>query len=217
MIFDRAKYIILNIVYNFLVMTKKTTTMIELPQLPYKRDALEPHISHRTIEFHYGQHHTAYVKNLNNLIEGSRYENMKLEEIIKNSEGTIFNNAAQVWNHTFYWRCMTPNKGIMPQALLMEAINRDFGSFENFKYMFIKQAATLFGSGWLWLVQDNNGILSLLQTSNAETPLTNENLKPLLTCDVWEHAYYLDQQNQRLAYLNEFWQIINWNFVERNM
>jgi Fe-Mn family superoxide dismutase len=198
-------------------MTKKTTTMIELPQLPYKRDALEPHISHRTIEFHYGQHHTAYVKNLNNLIEGSRYENMKLEEIIKNSEGTIFNNAAQVWNHTFYWRCMTPNKGIMPQALLMEAINRDFGSFENFKYMFIKQAATLFGSGWLWLVQDNNGILSLLQTSNAETPLTNENLKPLLTCDVWEHAYYLDQQNQRLAYLNEFWQIINWNFVERNM
>lgn len=191
--------------------------MIELPQLPYKRDALEPHISHRTIEFHYGQHHTAYVKNLNNLIEGSRYENMKLEEIIKNSEGTIFNNAAQVWNHTFYWRCMTPNKGIMPQALLMEAINRDFGSFENFKYMFIKQAATLFGSGWLWLVQDNNGILSLLQTSNAETPLTNENLKPLLTCDVWEHAYYLDQQNQRLAYLNEFWQIINWNFVERNM
>ena len=191
--------------------------MIELPKLPYKRDALEPHISQRTIDFHYGQHHAGYVKNLNNLIEGSRYENMKLEEIIKNSEGTIFNNAAQVWNHTFYWRCMTPNKGIMPQALLMEAINRDFGSFENFKYMFIKQAATLFGSGWLWLVQDNNGILSLLQTSNAETPLTNENLKPLLTCDVWEHAYYLDQQNQRLAYLNEFWQIINWNFVERNM
>lgn len=191
--------------------------MIELPKLPYKRDALEPHISQRTIDFHYGQHHAGYVKNLNNLIENSRFEKMSLEEIIKNSEGSIFNNAAQVWNHTFYWNCMTPNANTKPQARLLNAIERDFGSFESFKQLFTKQAATLFGSGWLWLVQDNEGKLSLMQTSNAETPISQDNLKPLLTCDVWEHAYYLDQQNLRLAYINEFWQIINWQFVEKNM
>lgn len=191
--------------------------MIELPKLPYKRDALEPHISQRTIDFHYGQHHAGYVKNLNNLIENSKFENMSLEEIIKNSEGSIFNNAAQVWNHTFYWHCMTPEKDAHPQALLLKSLERDFGSFDNFKQMFIKQAATLFGSGWLWLVCDNDKKLSLLQTSNAETPLTNNELRPLLVCDVWEHAYYLDQQNLRLAYLNEFWQIINWKFVEKKL
>ena len=191
--------------------------MIELPKLPYKRDALEPHISQRTIDFHYGQHHAGYVKNLNNLIENSRFEKMSLEEIIKNSEGSIFNNAAQVWNHTFYWNCMTPNANTKPQARLLNAIERDFGSFESFKQLFTKQAATLFGSGWLWLVQDNEGKLSLMQTSNAETPISQDNLKPLLTCDVWEHAYYLEQQNLRLAYINEFWQIINWQFVEKNM
>ena len=191
--------------------------MIELPKLPYKRDALEPHISQRTIDFHYGQHHAGYVKNLNNLIENSRFEKMSLEEIIKNSEGSIFNNAAQVWNHTFYWNCMTPNANTKPQGRLINAIERDFGSFESFKQLFTKQAATLFGSGWLWLVQDNEGKLSLMQTSNAETPISQDNLKPLLTCDVWEHAYYLDQQNLRLAYINEFWQIINWQFVEKNM
>ncbi len=196
---------------------KKTIIMIELPQLPYKRDALEPYISQKTIDFHYGQHHAGYVKNLNNLIEGSHYENMSLEEIIKNSEGPIFNNAAQVWNHNFYWHCMTPIINNMPQTLLLTAIERDFGSFENFKHLFIKQAATLFGSGWLWLVRDENGRLSLMQTSNAETPLTHDNLKPLLTCDVWEHAYYIDQQNLRLVYLDEFWKIINWQFVEKNM
>ena len=191
--------------------------MIELPKLPYKRDALEPHISQRTIDFHYGQHHAGYVKNLNNLIENSRFEKMSLEEIIKNSEGSIFNNAAQVWNHTFYWNCMTPNANTKPQGRLINAIESDFGSFERFKQLFTKQAATLFGSGWLWLVQDNEGKLSLMQTSNAETPISQDNLKPLLTCDVWEHAYYLDQQNLRLAYINEFWQIINWQFVEKNM
>lgn len=191
--------------------------MIELAQLPYKRDALEPHISQKTIDFHYGQHHAGYVKNLNNLIEGSHYENMSLEEIIKNSEGSIFNNAAQVWNHNFYWHCMTPIINNMPQTMLLTAIERDFGSFENFRHLFIKQAATLFGSGWLWLVRDEKGQLSLMQTSNAETPLTHENLKPLLTCDVWEHAYYLDQQNLRLAYLDDFWKVINWQFVEKNM
>ena len=191
--------------------------MIELPKLPYKRDALETHISQRTIDFHYGQHHAGYVKNLNNLIENSKFENMSLEEIIKNSEGSIFNNAAQVWNHTFYWHCMTPEKDAHPQALLLKTLERDFGSFDNFKQMFIKQAATLFGSGWLWLVCDNDKKLSLLQTSNAETPFTNNELRPLLVCDVWEHAYYLDQQNLRLAYLNEFWQIINWKFVEKKL
>lgn len=190
--------------------------MIELPKLPYKKDALEPHISQRTIDYHYGQHHAAYVKNLNNLIDKSPFETMSLEDIIRNSDGSIFNNAAQVWNHTFYWHCMTPQKDVMPKALLLKYIERDFESLENFKQLFIKQAATLFGSGWLWLVADNEKKLSLLQTSNAETPLTRENLKPLLTCDVWEHAYYLDQQNQRLAYLEEFWKIINWSFVERN-
>ena len=191
--------------------------MIELPKLPYKRDALEPHISQKTIDFHYGQHHAGYVKNLNNLIENSHYEKMSLEEIIKNSEGAIFNNAAQVWNHTFYWHCMTPDKDESPKALLLKNIERDFGSFDNFKQLYIKQAATLFGSGWLWLVCDKNGKLSLMQTSNAETPITNDELRPLLTCDVWEHAYYLDQQNLRLAYLNEFWQIINWKFVEKKL
>ena len=192
--------------------------MIELPKLPYKKDALEPHISQRTIEFHYGQHHAAYVKNLNNLIEGSEFETMKLEDIIKNSKGSVFNNAAQVWNHTFYWHCMAPpEEDSMPKALLLKYIERDFESLENFKNQFIRQAATLFGSGWLWLVADKDGTLSLLQTSNAETPLTHEGLTPLLTCDVWEHAYYLDQQNQRLAYLDEFWKIINWRFVEKRL
>lgn len=191
--------------------------MIELPKLPYKRDALEPHISQKTIDFHYGQHHAAYVKNLNNLIEGSLYEKMSLEDIVRNSDGPIFNNAAQAWNHTFYWHCMSPEKNMIPQALLMKNIERDFGSFEDFKQLFIKQAATLFGSGWMWLVSDKNGKLSLIQTSNADTPLTNTELFPLLTCDVWEHAYYLDQQNLRLAYLNEFWQIINWRFVEKKL
>ena len=191
--------------------------MIELPKLPYKRDALEPHISQKTIDFHYGQHHAGYVKNLNNLIEGSPFENMDLEAIVRKSEGSIFNNAAQVWNHTFYWNCMTPEENTMPQAILLKNIERDFGGYDNFKQLFIKQAATLFGSGWLWLVADKNGKLSLLQTSNADTPLIQEELTPLLTCDVWEHAYYLDQQNQRLAYLNEFWQIINWRFVEKRL
>ena len=191
--------------------------MIELPKLPYKRDALEPHISQKTIDFHYGQHHAGYVKNLNNLIEGSPFENMDLEAIVRKSEGSIFNNAAQVWNHTFYWHCMPPEENTTPQAILLKSIERDFGSYDNFKQLFIKQAATLFGSGWLWLVADKNGKLSLLQTSNADTPLIQEELTPLLTCDVWEHAYYLDQQNQRLAYLNEFWQIINWRFVEKRL
>lgn len=191
--------------------------MIELPNLPYKRDALEPHISKNTIDYHYGKHHAAYVDNLNNLIEGSPYVTMSLEDIVKNSDGPVFNNAAQTWNHTFYWHCMTPEKNMMPQSVLLKRIEQDFGSFENFKTLFIKSAATLFGSGWLWLVCDKNAKLSLMQTSNADTPIAHQGLTPLLTCDLWEHAYYLDQQNLRLAYINEFWQLINWKFVDKKL
>lgn len=191
--------------------------MIELPNLPYKRDALEPHISKNTIDYHYGKHHAAYVDNLNNLIEGSPYVTMSLEDIVKNSDGPVFNNAAQTWNHTFYWHCMTPEKNMMPQSVLLKRIEKDFGSFENFKTLFIKSAATLFGSGWLWLVCDKNAKLSLMQTSNADTPIAHQGLTPLLTCDLWEHAYYLDQQNLRLAYINEFWQLINWKFVDKKL
>ena len=179
-------------------------------------NALEPHISQRTLEFHYGKHHAAYVNNLNKLIAGTPFEGKSLEEIIKNSNGGIFNNAAQVWNHTFYWNCMKPNPAKdKPKGKLMEAIIRDFGSFDEFKTKFIEKCATLFGSGWAWLVADKDGKLSIVQTSNAQTPLTDD-LKPLLVCDVWEHAYYLDYQNVRANYLNEFWAVINWEFVESN-
>lgn len=190
--------------------------MIELPKLPYEMNALEPHISQKTLEFHYGKHHAGYVNNLNKLIAGTPFEGKSLEEIVKTSQGGIFNNAAQVWNHTFYWNCMTPNpKKTLPSGKLMEAIVRDFGSFEAFKEKFVNACVTLFGSGWAWLVADKEGKLSIVQTSNAQTPLTTEGVKPLLVCDVWEHAYYLDYQNLRANYVNEFWQIINWEFVEK--
>ena len=189
--------------------------MIELPKLPYEMGALEPHISQKTLEFHYGKHHAGYVNNLNKLIAGTPFENKSLEEIVKTSEGGMFNNAAQVWNHTFYWNCMTPNpKKNAPTGKLLDAIVRDFGSFDAFKEKFINACVTLFGSGWAWLVADKEGKLSIVQTSNAQTPLTTEGLKPLLVCDVWEHAYYLDYQNLRANYVNEFWSMINWDFVE---
>ena len=190
--------------------------MIELPKLPYEMNALEPHISQKTLEFHYGKHHNGYVNNLNKLIAGTPFESKSLEEIVKTAQGGMFNNAAQVWNHTFYWNCMTPNpKKTAPTGKLMDAIVRDFGSFDAFKEKFINACVTLFGSGWAWLVADKEGKLSIVQTSNAQTPLT-EGLKPLLVCDVWEHAYYLDYQNLRANYVNEFWSIINWEFVELN-
>ena len=191
--------------------------MIELPKLPYEMGALEPHISQKTLEFHYGKHHNAYVNNLNKLIAGTPFESKTLEEIVKTSQGGMFNNAAQVWNHTFYWNCMTPNpKKNAPTGKLMDAIVRDFGSFDAFKEKFINACVTLFGSGWAWLVADKDGKLSIMQTSNAQTPLTTEGLNPLLVCDVWEHAYYLDYQNLRANYVNEFWSLINWEFVEKN-
>ena len=190
--------------------------MIELPKLPYEMNALEPHISQKTLEFHYGKHHNGYVNNLNKLIAGTPFESKSLEEIVKTAQGGMFNNAAQVWNHTFYWNCMTPNpKKTAPTGKLMDAIVRDFGSFDAFKEKFINACVTLFGSGWAWLVADKEGKLSIVQTSNAQTPLT-EGLKPLLVCDVWEHAYYLDYQNLRANYVNEFWSVINWEFVESN-
>ncbi|GGI87222.1 superoxide dismutase [Legionella impletisoli] len=187
-----------------------------LPQLPYPKDALKPYISEETLEYHYGKHHQAYVNNLNKLIDGTQYANMELEEIIKQSSGGVFNNAAQVWNHTFYWHCMSPNGGGEPTGQLLEAINQSFGSFDKFKEEFTKTAASTFGSGWAWLVQDEDGKLNVMSTSNAGTPMT-DGLKAILTCDVWEHAYYIDYRNARPEYLNSFWNLVNWDFAEKNL
>ncbi len=184
----------------------------ELPQLPYAADALEPTISKTTIEFHYGKHHQAYVNNLNNLIAGTEFESADLETIIKKSQGGIFNNAAQVWNHTFYFTSFSPNGGGEPTGALAEAISAAFGSFDSFKEEFSKAAATLFGSGWAWLVKDASGALKIMQTSNAANPMT-DGLTPILTCDVWEHAYYLDYQNKRPDYIASFWKLIDWSVV----
>lgn len=186
-----------------------------LPDLPYALDALAPAISKETLEYHWGKHHRAYVTNLNNLIPGTEFETMSLEEIIKNSTGGIFNNAAQVWNHTFYWHCMKPNGGGEPSGELRDAIEKTFGSFAQFKENFIKTALTTFGSGWAWLVKNKDGALSIISTSNAGNPITDDK-KPLLTCDVWEHAYYIDYRNLRPAYLDAFWTLVNWDFVAQN-
>jgi superoxide dismutase, Fe-Mn family len=189
--------------------------MFTLPELPYPENALEPVISAQTISFHYGKHHKAYVDNLNKLAAGTRYEQASLEEIILHSEGGIFNNGAQVWNHTFYWNCLKPGGSEIPETLL-NALHRDFGSLESVKEEFTKAAATLFGSGWAWLAEDKDGKLIILQENNAGNPL-KKGLKPLLTCDVWEHAYYIDKQNRRPDYIAEFWNIINWEFVSSQL
>lgn len=188
----------------------------ELPKLPYALDALEPHISKETLEYHYGKHHQTYVTNLNNLVKGTDLENKSLEELIKTTEGGIFNNAAQVWNHTFYWNCLAPNAGGAPTGKIAEAINKAFGSFEEFKKQFNDAAAKNFGSGWTWLVKKADGSLAIINTSNAATPVSGED-KPLLTVDVWEHAYYIDYRNARVKYLEEFWALVNWSFVEANL
>lgn len=184
----------------------------KLPELPYDKNALEPHISADTLEFHYGKHHATYVNNLNNLIPGTEFENLSLEDIIVKSSGGIFNNAAQVWNHTFYWHCMRPQGGGAPSGSLGEAITSTFGSFENFKEKFSNAAATNFGSGWTWLVKNNDGSIDLLNTSNAGTPRT-EGKKALLTIDVWEHAYYIDYRNARPKYIEAFWNVVNWDYA----
>lgn len=183
----------------------------ELPKLPYALDALEPTISKETIEYHYGKHHQTYVTNLNNLIEGTEHSGKNLEEIIKTSTGGIFNNAAQVYNHTFYWNCLTPNK-TEPSSELKAAIIETFGSMDSFKEQFSKAAVTTFGSGWAWLVKDSTGKVEIVTTSNAGCPLT-DNKKPLLTFDVWEHAYYIDYRNARPKYVESLWDIVNWEFV----
>ena len=188
---------------------------IKLPELPYAQDALEPHISSNTLSFHYGKHHNAYVTNLNKLIEGGELENLSLEEIILKSDGGVFNNAAQVWNHTFYWESMKPNGGGNPSGELAKKIDEDFGSFDKFKEEFATAGATQFGSGWAWLVLEN-GKLKVTKTANAETPLT-QGQTPLLTMDVWEHAYYLDYQNKRPDYISTFLdKLVNWDFAAKN-
>ncbi|MBI5448293.1 MAG: superoxide dismutase [Fe] [Gammaproteobacteria bacterium] len=186
-----------------------------LPPLPYELQALEPYLSGETLEYHYGKHHKAYVDNLNKLIPGTEFEQFSLEEIIKKATGPIFNNAAQVWNHTFYWHCLTPHSSREPQGNLRHAIENTFGSFATFKEEFSKLAIATFGSGWAWLVKDAQGKLALQSTSNAGTPMT-EGKTALLTCDVWEHAYYIDYRNLRPKYLEQFWQIVNWDFVAKN-
>jgi Fe-Mn family superoxide dismutase len=187
-----------------------------LPPLPYDLGALEPHISKETLEYHYGKHHQAYVNNLNNLLPGSGFENLSLEEIIKKSSGGIFNNAAQVWNHTFYWHCLDPKGGGEPTGSVLEAIKKDFGSFATFQEQFTKTAIATFGSGWAWLAKKADGSLEIISTSNAGTPMT-DNKKALLTCDVWEHAYYIDYRNLRPKYLDTFWKLVNWKFVDANL
>lgn len=184
-----------------------------LPAFPFAHDALEPHISKTTIEFHYGKHHQTYVDNLNKLIIGTEFENSSLEDIVLKSSGGIFNNAAQVWNHTFYWNCLTPKSNLKPDGKLLDAIEKEFGSLDEFKEKFTNAAVTLFGSGWAWLVKNKEGKLEIVQTSNAENPIRQDKT-PLLVCDVWEHAYYIDKQNRRPAYLESFWNLVDWKKVE---
>ena len=184
----------------------------ELPELPYAKNALEPYISEKTMEFHYGKHHQAYVNNVNSLIKGTEFENASLEEIIIKTEGGIFNNGAQVWNHTFYFMQFNPDGCNEPKDELKDAIESKFGSIDNFIAEFSKAAATLFGSGWAWLVVDENSELEIVQTSNAGNPLTM-NKRPILTCDVWEHAYYIDKKNLRPKYIEDFWKILDWKVI----
>ncbi len=186
-----------------------------LPELPYAIDALEPHISQETLEFHHGKHHNTYVVKLNDAIPGTEFENMSLEDTIKNSSGGVFNNAAQIWNHTFYWNCLSPNGGGEATGAVADAINAAFGSFDNFKAEFTNAALTNFGSGWTWLVKKADGTVALENTSNAGCPLTGDST-PLLTVDVWEHAYYIDYRNARPSYVEAFWNLVNWDFVNAN-
>lgn len=188
----------------------------KLPELPYAMDALEPHISRETLEFHHGKHHATYVANLNNLISGTEFADKSLEDIIKTSSAGIFNNSAQVWNHSFYWNCLSPNGGGEPSGALADAINSAFGSFSEFKEKFATSAATNFGSGWTWLVKNSDGSVELLNTSNAGSALTEEGKTPILTCDVWEHAYYVDYRNARPKYVEVYWNLVNWDFVAAN-
>lgn len=186
-----------------------------LPELPFAKDALQPHISPETLDYHYGKHHQAYVNKLNGQIDGTEFASMSLEDIIRKSEGGMFNNAAQVYNHTFYWNCLSPKGGGAPSGAISGAIDDAFGSFDNFKEEFSKKAATVFGSGWAWLVKNKSGKIEIVQKPNAGCPLTDGAI-PLLTCDVWEHAYYVDYRNARPKYIEAFWSLVNWDFVNEN-
>ncbi len=190
----------------------------KLPDLPYEKNALEPHISAETLEYHHGKHHQAYVTNLNNLIKGTEFEEKALEDIIKTAPaGGVFNNAAQVWNHTFYWNCMSPNGGGEPSGALAEAIDKAFGSYADFKEKFTASCVGNFGSGWTWLVKNDDGSVEIMNTSNAGCPITEAGKTPLLTCDVWEHAYYIDYRNLRPKYVETFLaNLVNWDFVAGN-
>ncbi|WP_163648666.1 Fe-Mn family superoxide dismutase [Modicisalibacter sp. 'Wilcox'] len=187
----------------------------ELPALPYEKNALEPHISAETLEYHYGKHHQAYVTKLNDMTKGTDDENKSLEEIVKSASGGLFNQAAQVWNHTFYWHCLSPNGGGEPSGALAEAINAKFGSFDKFKEAFNTKAAGNFGSGWTWLIKTDDGGVDIVNTDDADTPIAHGQT-PLLTIDVWEHAYYIDYRNARPKYLDAVWNILNWDFVAQN-
>ena len=188
----------------------------ELPSLPYAKDALEPHISAETLEFHYVKHHQTYVDKLNGLVDGTDMASKSLEDIVKTSEGGVFNNAAQVWNHTFYWNCLSPNGGGDATGAIADAITAAFGSFDAFKEQFTNSAINNFGSGWTWLVKNADGSVAIVNTSNAATPLTDASVTPLLTVDVWEHAYYVDYRNARPKYMEAFWALVNWDFVNAN-
>ncbi|WP_298442167.1 superoxide dismutase [Fe] [uncultured Ferrimonas sp.] len=187
----------------------------QLPALPYAKDALEPHISAETLDFHHGKHHNTYVVKLNGLIEGTDLESKTLEEIIKTSEGGVFNNAAQIWNHTFYWHCLAPQAGGAATGAIAAAIDASFGSFDEFKAQFTNSAINNFGSSWTWLVKKADGSLAIVNTSNAATPISGDDV-PLLTVDLWEHAYYIDFRNARPNYMEAFWNLVNWEFVNQN-
>ena len=190
--------------------------MFELSDLPYPKNALAPHISEETLNYHYGKHHKAYVDNLNKLVPGTDFENASLEKIIMSASGAIFNNSAQVWNHTFYWNCLSPNGDGKPAGEIANALENAFGSFEEFQTQFTQAAIKLFGSGWTWLVKKGDGTLAIETGSNAENPLKHGN-KPLLTCDVWEHAYYVDYRNARPDYVKAYWNLVDWEFVATNL
>lgn len=187
----------------------------ELPALPYEKNALEPHISAETLDFHYGKHHQTYVTKLNGLVPGTEFEGKSLEEVITSSTGGVFNNAAQIWNHTFYWNCLSPNGGGAASGALGDAINAKWGSYEKFVEDFSDKAVNNFGSSWTWLVKNAAGELEIVNTSNADCPLT-DGVTPLLTCDLWEHAYYVDYRNARPKYLEAFWNLVNWDFAANN-
>lgn len=188
----------------------------KLPELPYAKDALQPHISAETFDYHHGKHHKAYVDKLNELIKGTKHENMSLEEIIMSSQGVLFNQAAQVWNHTFFWNCMAPKAGGAPTGKAADLINKKWGSYEKFQEEFAAKALGNFGSGWTWLVQNDKGEVDIFNTSNADTPMAH-NMKAVMTIDVWEHAYYIDYRNARANFVKAFWNLVNWDFVNKNL